>query len=533
MYLSPWSDGVPGVTQRQILSNKSFTYKWVATQYGSYWYHAHHRGQLDDGMYGALLIHPKEYIDTPFELIAKDRTSIEAIKKASTNPKELVLSDFRHVTSSDADIIMFASNLELPCYDSMLINGKGSVECWSAEKIANLTRPDQAAFLQAGNATLTAKGCLPAKVLADVLGAGLPSNLSAIPPEVFDTCSPATGSHEVIEVVNKACEKEKWLALDLIGAFGLHTALFSIDETSMWVYAVDGEYVEPQLVNAIEVTNGDRYSVLIKITDLSPGDYTIRVISTTTAQFLTGQATLSIKSLGKNEHDGEATNTVTAPKRSTPYFLDNGVPISLANPPTLYNQSTERPFPPSPVAQKADKTVKLLMSMQDSIFSWTINGTIFPQTIDTLADPVLFQSPPMTSVKGDNLTIITKNNTWVDLIFQTATFPMPPHPIHKHGNKMRLIGTGEGPFKWDTVEEAMKEIPDAFDLKNPPKRDGFATSVAITGPVWMAVRYQVTNPGAWLLHCHIQSHLVGGMSMVIVDGVDKWPTVPEEFLKMT
>jgi hypothetical protein len=43
------------------------------------------------------------------------------------------------------------------------------------------------------------------------------------------------------------------------------------------------------------------------------------------------------------------------------------------------------------------------------------------------------------------------------------------------------------------------------------------------------MRYHVVNPGAWMLHCHIQSHLNGGMAMVILDGIDVWPDVPEEY----
>ncbi|KAK4216910.1 Cupredoxin [Rhypophila decipiens] len=521
MYLTPWADGVPGITQHNIQPNDSFTYKWKATQYGSYWYHAHHRGQLDDGMYGSLLIHPKKGMETPFELITKHKPSLEAIRKAAAEPKELLLSDFRHITSAEADTITFASNLELICYDSMLINGKGSADCWPADKIVNLTRPDQAAFLAAGNATLTAKGCLPAKILADTLGAGLPSNVSAIPPNVFDVCTPSAGDTEVITVVKESCRNDKWIALDVIGALGLHTALFSIDEISLWVYAVDGEYVEPRLVNAIEVTNGDRYSVLVRTTDLTPGDYTIRVISTTGAQLLTGQGTLSVRSK----------RNTTSTRTSSPFFLDNGVPISASSPPVLYNPSIERPFPPLPLAPRADKTFKLSMSLQGSIISWSMNGTIFPHSIDTLGAPILFQ-PPLTSSR-DNLTITTLNNTWVDLIFMTATFPMPPHPIHKHGNKMRLIGSGKGPFKWETVDEAIKEIPEAFDLVNPPRRDAFATPLALDRVAWMAVRYHANNPGAWLLHCHIQSHFEGGMSMLLLDGVNEWPAVPEEYLGMT
>lgn len=35
---TPWSDGVPGLTQWAILPGQSFRYKWHANTYGTYWY---------------------------------------------------------------------------------------------------------------------------------------------------------------------------------------------------------------------------------------------------------------------------------------------------------------------------------------------------------------------------------------------------------------------------------------------------------------------------------------------------------------
>lgn len=57
-------------------------------------------------------------------------------------------------------------------------------------------------------------------------------------------------------------------------------------------------------------------------------------------------------------------------------------------------------------------------------------------------------------------------------------------------------------------------------------RDGFYTLPVATQSTWMVVRYQVVNPGAWLLHCHIDPHLTGGMGVVMLDGTDRWPVVP-------
>lgn len=158
MIQTPWSDGVPGVSQREIRPGEAFLYKWTATQYGEYWYHAHNRGQIDDGQFGPLIIHPKDNRPTPFGLISKDQKTLQAIEKAVANIQPLVLSDWRNIPSEEAWDIEVAANTEIPCYDSLLINGKGKVDCWSASKIASLMTPDQAHFLQLGNFTaLTAK----------------------------------------------------------------------------------------------------------------------------------------------------------------------------------------------------------------------------------------------------------------------------------------------------------------------------------------------------------------------------------------
>lgn len=43
---TPWSDGVPGVTQSSIQPNASFLYRWKADEAGSFFYHGHSRGHI-------------------------------------------------------------------------------------------------------------------------------------------------------------------------------------------------------------------------------------------------------------------------------------------------------------------------------------------------------------------------------------------------------------------------------------------------------------------------------------------------------
>ncbi|PAJ71886.1 copper resistance protein CopA [Pseudoalteromonas sp. NBT06-2] len=53
-------DGVPGISFKGIMPGETFTYKFKLQQSGTYWYHSHSGFQEMTGMYGALIIEPKE-----------------------------------------------------------------------------------------------------------------------------------------------------------------------------------------------------------------------------------------------------------------------------------------------------------------------------------------------------------------------------------------------------------------------------------------------------------------------------------------
>jgi FtsP/CotA-like multicopper oxidase with cupredoxin domain len=340
-----------------------------------------------------------------------------------------------------------------------------------------------------------------------------PTNISTIPPEIFDVCTSTNASSEVFTINKQPNTAVTWASFDLIGAFGVITAAFSIDGYSMYIYAVDGNYITPQPVEAVQLANGDRYSIMIKLD--KPGDYTMRTASLTMPKMFTGLATISYR---------DKTTSAPLVTNATSFLNDVGRNTSASV--RFFDQSKMKAFPPRPIAQYANQTFKLAMRQVGTSYDWALNNTVYPMSLDDQA-PLLFQPSPG---RYNNVTITTLNNTWVDIIFQAVDYPMPPHPIHKHSNKMFLLGQGFGTFPWNTVAEAAQVNPSFFNFVDPPRRDGFVTPPAVQGPSWMAIRYHVVNPGAWLLHCHVQSHLRGGMSIAMQDGVDEWPTVPREYL---
>ncbi|KAL5611140.1 hypothetical protein FOBRF1_007257 [Fusarium oxysporum] len=514
MLQTPWSDGVPGLTQVPIPPGRVFSYRWTATQHGSHWYHSHVGGQLGDGLYGPIIIHPSKDRQKPFSLITKDPASIKAMENAELKTQPVVLSDQRHIPSFEAWDISTKANMELTCIDSILVNGKGTSRCRSAQEIDELMTQEQRALLKVSNMSMTDKGCLPAEFMAR--GVGKPT---AIPDGIYHGCESSDGGESIITFEKSSCQAEPWIALDLIGAFSIITSMVSIDGLSMWVYAVDGDYVVPQKVEAIPISNGDRYSVLMQANTV--GNHTLRVASVAATQILSGYATLSIRQV-----DGGLTSNHTS--IPTQHIRDDGIPTSPEV--RFFDETLAKPFPPSPIPRDADVLYKLEMQPFGSSLYWAIDDTpLHPAQYEHLEAPILFDEHSARSL--GNHSISTQTGQWVDLVFTSKVFPMPPHPLHKHGNKLRLLGKGTGKWIWDSVVEAAAAMPEAFNLIDPPRRDAFSSPNAGDEPVWLAVRYHVVNPGPWLMHCHILTHSEGGMSFIIQDGIDDWPEAPDYYLQ--
>ncbi|EHA27091.1 laccase [Aspergillus niger ATCC 1015] len=502
---TPWSDGVPGLSQLQIQPGEQFLYKWKASQYGSYIYHSHTRAQIDDGLYGAIYIEPADSVERPFLLISgSDADEQQAMLAAEKNTRPVIISDWRAFSSHDILQIQNESGVEAYCANSVLINGKGSVICPSQEHINAVTTEQQKQIL--GNVTLTDMGCLPPT--PGVVGP-YPYDLSKVPKGFYEGCTPSEGPTEVFKVNVSS----RYASFDLISMAGSTSLVFSIDEHPMYVYAVDGRYVEPLLVDAVTVPVAARYSVMVPLkSEDQAGDYTVRVANNYANQVINGTGTLSY-------------DTAT-PKQigsSQPYINEAGSNATATT--VILNETDVVPFPVVAPAKKADRTYILNVENANSSYTWTL-GNQYPMSNEELDPPVLFNLSSISQAYS----AMTMNGTWVDLIINITTSGQPQHPIHKHSNKYFVIGTGNQPFIWSSVEEAMQEIPENFNFENPQMRDTFYSPSSATGPSWLAMRYHIVNPGPFLLHCHLQMHHVGGLALALLDGVDAWPTdIPEGY----
>ena len=119
-------DGVPDVTQRAVPPGEIFIYEFEAQPAGSFIYHSHVNYQLDQGLYGALIIEPshqKPLYDREYTLVLEDWVMRDGGGTAPTQrrpPTGMMGGMMRRRGGSS----MPAGPLLEPLYDGYAVNGR-------------------------------------------------------------------------------------------------------------------------------------------------------------------------------------------------------------------------------------------------------------------------------------------------------------------------------------------------------------------------------------------------------------------------
>lgn len=358
---------------------------------------------------------------------------------------------------------------------------------------------------------LTDKGCLPP---LQIVQGDFDMNLTALPEVAFDKCIGGSGRDSNFTVnVNSTAG---WAALSFINPGAQHPLLVTIDNHELYVFQIDGQYVVPTVVDQIAVGNGNRISVLVKL-DQKAQRYAIRIAHQLANQIVAGFAELV--------YDGAT--EFAADSRQLVDFT--GKPLTEVENFRMLDETHGVPYPPKKPARSADRAYKLLLKKighPSRSGEWLMSGqTGYMMSEEDKAPPLLFEPP---STKSD-LLLKTRTGEWVDLIVETEGPISRYHPMHKHGNRFFVLGFGTGRFPWDTVEEAEAALPPgSFNFETSPFVDTVQTKRSMTG-AWLALRYKVEAPGAFLFHCHIQPHMTGGMGVVLMDALESLPAIPVAF----
>ncbi|GIO08901.1 copper oxidase [Brevibacillus reuszeri] len=116
-------DGIPGVTQNAVKPGESFTYQFKVDVPGTYWYHSHQNGvvQVDKGLYGSLVVEPKEQqsVDKDFTLVVDEWLKDDSMAGMSHGGGHAGMS--MSTTTSDHSSMMYSNSSEMPMSDAEMM----------------------------------------------------------------------------------------------------------------------------------------------------------------------------------------------------------------------------------------------------------------------------------------------------------------------------------------------------------------------------------------------------------------------------
>jgi FtsP/CotA-like multicopper oxidase with cupredoxin domain len=148
-------------------------------------------------------------------------------------------------------------------------------------------------------------------------------------------------------------------------------------------------------------------------------------------------------------------------------------------------------------------------------FSWTEEVPKEPYLVSLYKDDGV-EFPSMTrALENNGLDLVTgafpaEIGEVLEIVIQNTgadSGGLDAHPWHAHGSHYYDIGSGNGTYDAAANEERLKG-------RNPVKRDTtmlYRYETATTNGTdagWRAWRLRVTEPGVWMIHCHILQHML-------------------------
>ncbi|MEQ1802345.1 MAG: copper resistance system multicopper oxidase [Gammaproteobacteria bacterium] len=463
-------DGVPGLSFPGIAPGETFTYRFPVRQSGTYWYHSHSGMQEQLGLYGALLIEPRE--PEPF---------------TAGREHVVVLSDW-----TDENPHRVLANLKRqPDYYN-----------FRQRTVADFVRDARRDGLRAAVADRAMWGSMLMNPtdLADVSGYTYTYLVNGQPPAGNWTGLFTPGERLRLRFINAA-------AMTLFDV--------RIPGLKLTVVATDGQPVRPVTVDEFRIGNAECYDVLV-----TPEDdraYTIfaqamdrtgfargtlaprtgmaaevpspdpRVLLTMADMGHGGDTRAGQVMQGHEGHDMPApadgsTGIRHAPAEFGPFVdMRAGDPSPRLDDPGVGLRDNGRrvltyadlaSLQPDPDGREPSRTIELHLTGNMERYTWSFNGRKMSE-----AGPIHLQS-------GERVRFLIVNDTMMD------------HPVHLHG-------------MWSDLEAE----DGAFKVRK--------HTLVVKAGHRLSYRVTADAPGAWAYHCHLALHMDTGMfrTVIVADGV--------------
>ncbi|KAJ7734064.1 laccase, partial [Mycena metata] len=262
--------------------------------------------------------------------------------------------------------------------------------------------------------------------------------------------------------------------------------IFTIDGHEFTIIEVDGVNHALLVVDSIQIYAGQRYSFVLNANQ-PVGNYWIRTVANGgTAGFDNGINSAILRYVGAAIVDPSTTETTSA----APLVETNLHPL------------VSTPVPGTAVAGGADVALNLVIALDPTTVTFTVNGAQFvPPTA-----PVLLQILSGAHTAAELLpagSIYTLPPNSVIEVSIPGGSPGAPHPFHLHGHNFWVVRSAGST---------------TYNYNNPVIRDVVSTGAATTDNT--TIRFKTDNAGPWFLHCHIDFHLEIGLAIVFAEDTD-------------
>ncbi|KAI0062732.1 laccase [Artomyces pyxidatus] len=248
---------------------------------------------------------------------------------------------------------------------------------------------------------------------------------------------------------------------------------FSVDGHQLTIIEVDGQNVQPLVVDNIQIFAAQRYSAVLHANQ-PIGNYWIRSLPSEDGATTNGGINSAIlRYLGALSVDPKSTSSLSLPLVET----------------NLH--------PGTPAPGEAD--INITLDVEFVVSQFQVNGVSF----EPPSMPVLLQ-------------ILSGTSSAASLLPAGSVYGLEPNKV------VELVipgGAAGGPHAFSVVRSAGNA---SYNFVNPVRRD--VVSIGDTGDE-VTIRWTTDNPGPWFLHCHIDWHLNLGLAAVFAEDVPDVPSV--------
>jgi L-ascorbate oxidase len=481
-FASPFADGTPQTSQWPIAPGSYFDYEFLLEKgsAGTYMYHTHVGFDIVTA-YGAFIVEDPYY--PPFRYDAD---------------LPVLFGDFYHKESQ-------------PILDGLL----GAPLAWLGEPQSLTVNGNALGNCTTGNCT--------------------------------NTCH-----HHVLEV-----EAGKTYRVRAIGITALTYLYIAIEgHANLSLIEADGAYIKPTTASHLQLASGQRFSFLLKTKTESElaalGKRTFWGSIESRYRPIRDNGTFVLSYKPRRGNSDPSVGKVPRPEGLTSQIVLPGEDVAWVDSQFKPYSNDERPPAASEVARRITIGGQQILNAA-KYTKWYANNVTYSE--EAPSTPYLVQAYKTPSEYKPNYTLAEQNkgydastNTYpvrlgetVDILFEnlaSTSNKTEAHPWHIHGQHPWYIAGGIGAFSEAALANASSS---PYTPAKPIKRDtvvifpgqgasfGPTTAPNGTETAWMMFRLKADNPGAWLVHCHIQPHAQMGMAFVLTVGMDKLPILPPGF----